>query len=523
MMNSKKNSGSSFLSLAELEVPPRSSPGSFRLLFFFAVFLILFHLLIYHSIDYNNSPPDHAHHIDKRLKSLWVDFTALEKKQVSNKELSIFLKEKYPEVISVSYSKKDSPIKLHRIYRSNLGCEIEEIVVKPPPEEELSDEIDWNFSMCFPPLMESHSPTISVNSFKNLYFLFTVNFVFILLLLIFFLNKTKNKNLQIHFLTLANHRMMVLLNESENRFQEIKKTVAEFEMGFDKFALKMTVNTQWTLLNINNNFCRFLGLEKTFILNKRVDFFLQGLSENATVEAIERGLMHGNSWRGEVHLFSNGEQTDRWAIFTIIPFVNETGALYQFVIIGFDVTEKRLSENKLKILSTFDELTDLPNRRSFDQVMEREWLRMKRQKSYMSVIMIDVDFFKKYNDFYGHVGGDDCLKRVAYALHQTIKRSGDLIARFGGEEFAVILPNTDVNGALEVAEKLRWSVLQLKIPHAKSEIERYVTISAGVSTTIPGQGNSITLLIETADEALYWAKSQGRNTSRIKIVPGDVV
>ena len=125
--------------------------------------------------------------------------------------------------------------------------------------------------------------------------------------------------------------------------------------------------------------------------------------------------------------------------------------------------------------------------------------------------MLDIDFFKFYNDHYGHQGGDDCLKKVVKGLQSNLHRETDFLARYGGEEFSVILPETDLNGALKVAEEMRQAIKALRIEHAKSKVDRFVSISIGVSTVIPQQGTEPELLISAADQALYKAKEEGRD------------
>ncbi len=172
----------------------------------------------------------------------------------------------------------------------------------------------------------------------------------------------------------------------------------------------------------------------------------------------------------------------------------------------------REANNKLKNLANQDGLTGTANRRRFDEYLELSWMRLKRAQKPISVIMIDIDYFKFYNDTYGHPRGDDCLSHVTKAICREVKRSVDMVARYGGEEFAVILPETDIQGALKVAESIRLSITNLKIPHSGSKAGKYVSISAGVSSMVPAlSGNSTEMLIRHADKALYKAKKHGRN------------
>jgi diguanylate cyclase (GGDEF)-like protein len=169
------------------------------------------------------------------------------------------------------------------------------------------------------------------------------------------------------------------------------------------------------------------------------------------------------------------------------------------------------ANQELERLATSDGLTGVANRRLFDEYLQLEWLQMFREQLPFSLILCDVDFFKLYNDTYGHLIGDFCLQQVATAIQNCVKRSADLVARYGGEEFAVILPNTDAKGAMKVAELIRQQVQALKISHVTSTVNEFVTLSLGVSSIIPNPDINPDLLIAITDKALYAAKQQGRN------------
>ncbi len=182
--------------------------------------------------------------------------------------------------------------------------------------------------------------------------------------------------------------------------------------------------------------------------------------------------------------------------------------------------EKLQEKNEeLKRLSFIDGLTGIPNRRYFNETIEKEWKRAIREKHSISLIMIDIDFFKTFNDTYGHLKGDDCLKLVAQALNQVINRPGDNVFRYGGEEFCAILTPSDLKGALKVAREMRKRVSDLEIPHKRSDISECLTVSIGVGSMIPERVDSFSLLISSVDNALYQAKEEGRN--RIKAI-GDI-
>lgn len=169
------------------------------------------------------------------------------------------------------------------------------------------------------------------------------------------------------------------------------------------------------------------------------------------------------------------------------------------------------ANQQLEQLTTHDSLTGLANRRHFDKVLEDELKRLAREFKPLSLLLCDIDFFKLYNDTYGHQVGDACLQQVAKAISQAARRPADLVARYGGEEFAVILPNTDSAGALVVAQLIRRQLETLQLPHAKSPVERYVTISIGLVTTTPSFRQPPANLLRAVDVALYRAKALGRN------------
>lgn len=171
---------------------------------------------------------------------------------------------------------------------------------------------------------------------------------------------------------------------------------------------------------------------------------------------------------------------------------------------------QKLNE-KLSLFSTQDGLTGIANRRYFDEFLERELQRGQRQGTQITLIMADLDYFKGFNDIYGHQTGDACLKAVASVLKAALKRGTDLVARFGGEEFSIVLLDTEKAGALLLAEEIRAKVEALKIEHKGSSVNSAVTISLGVAMTIPGQNPAPAAIIATADKALYQAKHEGRN------------
>lgn len=188
------------------------------------------------------------------------------------------------------------------------------------------------------------------------------------------------------------------------------------------------------------------------------------------------------------------------------------------ICISRDISSRKQTEQQLmktnellQKISSIDALTGLANRRFFDERFAKEWRHAMRFSTPLSVILLDIDYFKRYNDTYGHHDGDACLQYVAEAMRRAAKRPGDMIARYGGEEFVIVLPVTDGRGALYVGERMRSEVEQLRIPHRGSAVSSFVTASLGVATMIPVRDVSPRELIIRADKALYRAKQEGRN------------
>ncbi|MGR2740185.1 GGDEF domain-containing protein [Billgrantia sp. Q4P2] len=197
---------------------------------------------------------------------------------------------------------------------------------------------------------------------------------------------------------------------------------------------------------------------------------------------------------------------------------NGAGEVEALIGFMFDISERKQNEEKLlrlqrelEELSYQDGLTGVANRRLLDSVLETEWASARRSGQPLSFIMLDIDCFKQYNDHYGHLAGDDCLRRVAQILAASILRPRDLLARFGGEEFALVLPETDLESARQVAERCRAAISDASIPHRASDVSHLVTVSMGVATANPADGGGQASLIEKADRLLYRAKQGGRD------------
>lgn len=204
-----------------------------------------------------------------------------------------------------------------------------------------------------------------------------------------------------------------------------------------------------------------------------------------------------------------------WQYDVLADAINLRLTNHELVISLTNINKQQEALNKrLEAISTVDSLTNLANRRYFDDALQRELLRAQRAKTSISLIMLDIDFFKQYNDEYGHLAGDNCMRLISTVLQENVKRPGDMAARYGGEEFCIIMPDTDQQGAIKLAEQIKKEVESLKIPHVKSGIADHVTVSMGTATTVPGPHFTPNTLINAADKALYTAKKDGRNLIR---------
>jgi diguanylate cyclase (GGDEF)-like protein len=170
------------------------------------------------------------------------------------------------------------------------------------------------------------------------------------------------------------------------------------------------------------------------------------------------------------------------------------------------------ANQQLQHLATHDALTQVANRRTFNEHLNQEWLRLARERRPLALVFADIDYFKQYNDTYGHPAGDVCLTAVAQTLSQTLKRPADFIARYGGEEFVIVLPNTRAQGAVKLVQTLQTAIERLNFPHAGSALAaQRITLSFGIAWTIPRPTDAPQTLLERADQALYQAKNQGRD------------
>ncbi len=306
-----------------------------------------------------------------------------------------------------------------------------------------------------------------------------------------------------------------IITEQHRLRERLKATVESAKSAI------ITLNSEGCIEDINPAAERIFECLEEDLLEKKIEIILP-----RTFELLQEYRKTGNplllEGRREESVKSlKGKEFP--ADVEINEFETDTGQ--KFVAIAQDRTEeveyrdrieklnKELEEKNeyLQKLSVIDSLTDLPNRRRFEEKLEEDWERCMRDDESLSIILMDIDNFKDYNDHYGHPAGDRCLKNVAGIMDNTVKRAIDTVARYGGEEFVAILPETELSGARKLAKEIRKKIETAGVEHKKSEASNVVTVSGGVATTIPKQEQDPWELVEIADQNLYRAKEQGRN------------
>lgn len=302
-----------------------------------------------------------------------------------------------------------------------------------------------------------------------------------------------------------------------NLFQEI----AEAIVLSDNFGRIIKVNREFSLL---------FGYSEQEARGRLIDELVvpEEFREDATT--ITEAVAHGQKFALEAVRRKDGSLVN--VSLLGVPIINRNKQVAVFFIYR-DISarvkaERSLIESRrqleeanalLELTSNLDGLTAIPNRRSYEHFYEMEWRRAAREMKWISLIMIDVDFFKSYNDCYGHPAGDKCLRLIAQAL-QVINRPGDMVARYGGEEFVAVMSGTTLDGARQMAEQMRERVKELRIPHERSSTAPHVTISLGVASQVPDARSKLKDLLIKADQALYMAKSRGRD--RVAVVEASV-
>jgi len=299
--------------------------------------------------------------------------------------------------------------------------------------------------------------------------------------------------------------------------------------AIDEHALVSISDTAGIIIHANEKFCKVSGYNKDELLGKQHNIINSGIHPKSYFETLWKTITAGKKWHGEVCNRSK-DGSLYWVDSAIVPIKNENNEIIQYLSVRIDITDRKqqaaemkqalddlaITNTKLERISKIDGLTQIANRRYFDETLNNEIGRLSRKHAPLSLIICDIDYFKNYNDHYGHPAGDHCLQLVAKSIESCFSRSGDLVARYGGEEFAVILPDIEADTALLLAEKMRKNIELLNIEHQANPDQNHITISTGVSTVLTDQTTTAASLIEHADSALYVAKKNGRNNVQFK-------
>ena len=298
------------------------------------------------------------------------------------------------------------------------------------------------------------------------------------------------------------------LNEAHQQLEQTNKQLVDYVDIVDKYVITSSTDSKGIITSTSDAFCEISGYSREELIGNNHSIVRHGDMPASIYKDLWGSITRGQTWQGEIkNRKKNGDYY--WVHAYISPVCDEQGNITGYTAIREDITNKKLAEE----LSITDELTSLFNRRHFNNLFPQELARAEREKKTIVLMIIDVDYFKPYNDNYGHQQGDSALQAVSEVIKNTLRRAGDFAFRIGGEEFGVIVTVDDGAAAYAIAEKLRKAVEDLGLEHAYSEVAACLTISIGMEIHQCGdsQPPDMDLIYRLADDALYQAKENGRN------------
>ena len=290
----------------------------------------------------------------------------------------------------------------------------------------------------------------------------------------------------------------------------VKKDLDEKIKLIDKNVSYSSTDTDGIIIEVSDAFCKISGYTKEELIGQNHSIVRHPDMDKKIFTDLWRTIKKGDSWRGEI---KNRKKNGLcfWADVVITPIMDNNNKAIKYTAIRHDISDQK----KVEVLSITDQLTNLYNRRHFNDALPIEIRRAIRHGSQLSFLMFDIDYFKQYNDTYGHQAGDNVLSRLGELLQQKLSRAGDLIFRLGGEEFGMIFTSNSAQSSIDLAESIREAVMKLKIEHEKSKIFEYMTISAGLVCIDFSKDENREIdegkLYKLADEELYKSKFEGRN------------
>ena len=306
-------------------------------------------------------------------------------------------------------------------------------------------------------------------------------------------------------LTLANFRLKAKVREKTEKLLSATHTMRRYLKVIDQYVISCMMSADLRILDASKAMAKTVESQAEALKGKQLNELLHD-QYDPTLNAISSSLRSQKSWTGELQMLSvNGKEL--WFEVFIEPENSDPQYQNEITLIATDISDRK----RIEQLSLTDSLTGLANRRHLDSVLENEFRRMQRHKTSLSLLMCDVDFFKQFNDVYGHQQGDRCLQQISQVCKQLEQRPADLAVRYGGEEFILLLPETDSSGAKKIAHQLLENIAELDIRHKASSVAEYVTISIGVATVEKDTIRRVEDIIDLADKQLYKAKSAGRN------------
>lgn len=342
---------------------------------------------------------------------------------------------------------------------------------------------------------------------------------------------TKISGYAINYRDTKNARELAQAKEIALYHEEKAKLSIELDsylQAIGQHALVSATDNKGIIVEANDKFVEISGFSRNELLGQNHRIISSGVHKKEFFKKMWETISSGEKWHGE---FCNRKKDGElyWVDSAIVPVRGIDGEIERYISVRIDISKRKKYElsiekvnqeltsanMQLETLSEVDALTGVANRRKFDDILSEYVSTMSRSGASLTLMLCDVDYFKDYNDRYGHQAGDNCLHNIAKSIEENFTRSGDLVARYGGEEFAVILPNINKETAMMLAERMRANVEQLALEHNDSSVAKVVTISVGVITLQLDKNVTAESIIEKADKALYRAKEIGRN--RIEI------